>query len=118
MAQNPNIAPVHCLEVTIAEFHQRRRHLVESVRFLLEAAEAADSPDSNITYERLSTFVRSEFISGLPVQGGETFGLKIFKAVESLDDEIMKADVSRKNAGSNTTVPSGQGMLFPKITVC
>lgn len=108
MGENPNIAPVHCLEVTIAEFHQRRRHLVDCVRFLLEAAEAADSPDSNVTYERLATFVRSELISGLPTHGRETFGLRIFKAVESLDDDIMKADASRKNAGSNTTAPSGQ----------
>jgi nuclear pore complex protein Nup205 len=111
MAQNPNIDPVHCLEVTIAEFHQRRRHLVECVRFLLEAAEAANSPDSNATYERLSGFVHSEFISGLPTQGGETFGLRIFKAVESLDDDIAKADAARKNAGSNTTAPTGQGMI-------
>ena len=112
MAGNPNITPVHCLEVAIAEFHQRRRHLVECIRFLLEVAEAADSPASNITYERLSSFVRSELISGLPAHGGETFGLRIFKAVESLDDDITKADVSRKNAGSNSTVPSGQGMLL------
>lgn len=111
MAENPNIAPVHCLEVTIAEFHQRRRHLVESIRFLLEAAEAADAPDSNITYERLFTFVRSELISGLPAHGGETFGLRIFKTVESLDDDIIKADVARKSAGSNTTAPSGQGVF-------
>lgn len=108
MAGNPNIAPVHCLEVTIAEFHQRRRHLVECLRFLLEAAEAATSPDSNITYGRLSAFVRSELISGS--SGGESLGQRIFNVVESMEEDIGKADAARKNAGSNTTAPSGQGV--------
>ena len=34
---------------------------------------------------------------------------KVFKEIEQLDDLIGKADAARKNAGSNTVVPSGQG---------
>jgi len=110
MARNPNVASVHCLELTIAQFHQNRRHLVDCLHFLFQAAEAADS-DS--TCQRLASFVHSDLVLGLPLQGVDSFGLRIFKAVENLDDEIVKADTARKNASSNTVVPSGQGMSTP-----
>lgn len=109
MSNNPNIGPVQCMELTVATFHQRRRHLVDSLRFLLEAAEASELPDASMVYRRLGTFVTVDLLPG-PRSGGEpTMARKVFNEIEQLDVLIGKADAARKNAGSNTVVPSGQG---------
>ena len=107
MAFNPNVAPVHCLELAVAQFHQNRRHLVDCLHFLFQATEAEDSGP---TYQRIASFVHSDLVLGLPLQGADSFGMRVFKAVENLDDDIVKADTARKNASSNTVVRSGQGM--------
>jgi nuclear pore complex protein Nup205 len=110
MSENPNIGPVQCMELTVATFHQRRRDLVDSLRFLLEATEASELPDAPTVYQRLGTFVKAELLFG-PRSGASepTMARKVFKEIEQLDDLIGKADAARKNAGSNTVVPSGQG---------
>jgi nuclear pore complex protein Nup205 len=41
--------------------------------------------------------------------GPVTLASKLFQEVEQLDAEIAKADTARKNAGSNTMIPTGQG---------
>jgi nuclear pore complex protein Nup205 len=110
MAQNPNINPVICLELTVAKFHERRRHLVDCLRFLLEAGEAAEGPDMPSTYTRIARFVESELLPGSRALTGEvTLASKMLKEVELLDTDIAKADAARKNAGSNTVIPTGQG---------
>ncbi|KAH9477078.1 Nuclear pore complex protein Nup205 [Psilocybe cubensis] len=107
-SQNPNIGAVNCMELTIANYHQRRRELVDSLRFLLEATEAAELPDAPVTYKRIASYVRDL----LPGQKSGTtqvsMGMKIFKEIELLDGIIEKADLARKNAGSNTVAPNGQ----------
>ncbi|KAJ7584802.1 hypothetical protein C8J56DRAFT_135287 [Mycena floridula] len=42
MSQNHNSDPVNCLESTVAEFHLRWRHMVESMRYLLNAAQMVE----------------------------------------------------------------------------
>ena len=110
MSDNPNIGPVQCMELTAATFHQRRRDLVDCLRFLLEATEVSELPDAPIVYRRLGTFVKAELLLG-PRSGVSepTMARKVFKEIEQLDVLIGKADAARKNAGSNTVVPSGQG---------
>jgi nuclear pore complex protein Nup205 len=110
MSENTNIGPVQCMELTVATFHQERRDLVDSLRFLFEATEASELPDASIVYQRLGTFVKAELLLG-PRSGVSepTMARKVFKAIEQLDALIGKADAARKNAGSNTVVPSGQG---------
>ena len=110
MSNNPNIGPVQYMELTVATFHQQRRDLVDSLRFLLEATEASELPDASIIYRRLGTFVKGELLLGSRSGVSEsTMTRKVFKEVEQLDVLIGKADAARKNAGSNTVVPSGQG---------
>ncbi|KAF8970600.1 nucleoporin Nup186/Nup192/Nup205 [Flammula alnicola] len=110
MAENPNVGPVNYVELTVANYHQRRRHLVDSLRFLLEATEAADLPDASPNYKRLAQFVRMELLPGTRTAAGElTLAQKVFKEIEQLDIMIGKADTARKSAGSNTVAPSGQG---------
>ncbi|KAG6374018.1 hypothetical protein JVT61DRAFT_4654 [Boletus reticuloceps] len=53
MAVNPNMGPVNSIEATVAEFHQRRRHLVDCLRYLFEAAALAQLPDAPRLYLRL-----------------------------------------------------------------
>ncbi|KDR74068.1 hypothetical protein GALMADRAFT_250802 [Galerina marginata CBS 339.88] len=109
-SENPNIGAVSAMELTMANFHQRRRHLVDSLRFLLEATEAAELPDAPPTYKRIAKFVREEILSRTRTAAGETsLANKIFKEIEQLDVGIAKAEAARKNAGSNTVAPTGQG---------
>ena len=110
MSENPNIGPVQCMELTVSAFHQQRRDLVDSLRFLLEATEASELPETSIVYRRLGTFVKADLLLG-PRSGVSepTMARKVFKEIEQLDILIGKADAARKNAGSNTVVPSGQG---------
>ena len=101
MVENPNINPVICLEVTVDKFHERRRQVVDCLRFLLEATEAAEEPDMPPTYTRIANFVKSELLPGSRELTGEmTLASKLFKEVEQLETEIAKADAARKNAGS------------------
>jgi len=110
MLDNPNIGSLRCMEMTVAEFHQRRRHLVDSLRFLLEATEAATLTDASQNYRRIATFVLSELLPGTKSSAGTvTLASKLFKEIEQLDVVIGKADAARKNAGSNTVAPTGQG---------
>jgi nuclear pore complex protein Nup205 len=57
-------------------------------------------------YTRIAKFVKSELLLGTR---DATLASKLFKEVEQLDVEIAKADAARKNAGSNTVIPTGQG---------
>ena len=109
MSDNPNIGPVQCMELTAATFHQRRRDLVDCLRFLLEATEASELPDAPIVYRRLGTFVKAELLGPRSGVSEPTMARKVFNEIEQLDVLIGKADAARKNAGSNTVVPSGQG---------
>lgn len=110
MVENPNIEPVSCMEVTISRFHVLRRHTVDCLRYLLEAAEAAEAPGASPIYARIEVFARNELIPGVTVGGGEmNLAHRMLKEVEHLGDVIAKADAGRRNAGSNTSAPSGQG---------
>lgn len=110
MAENPNINSMISLELTVAKFHEQRRCLVDCLRFLLEATEAAKAPEIPSIYTRIAKFVESELLPGTRDLSGEvTLASKLFKEVELLDGEISKAEVARKNAGSNTVIPTGQG---------
>jgi nuclear pore complex protein Nup205 len=109
MSENPNISHIDCFEVTIAEFHQRRRDLGECLQYLVEAAEAAEAPDASPTLSRVADFVHGELLTPSTTHGGETLALRIFKETETLDDILGKADSARRGASSYTTLPSGQG---------
>ncbi|KAF9556462.1 hypothetical protein CPC08DRAFT_641486 [Agrocybe pediades] len=108
--ENPNVGPVSCMELTVATYHQRRRDLVDSLRFLLDATGAAKSGDAPDNYERIARFVKAELLPGRQSGAAKMPLAKIvFKEIEQLDVVIGKADVARKNAGSNTAPPTGQG---------
>jgi nuclear pore complex protein Nup205 len=110
MSENPNIGLVSVMELTVAEFHQRRRHLADSLRFLLEAAESAEGSNAPQMYSRIDNFIRSELIPGGPGSGGDTsLASKIFKEVENIGNVMARADAARRNARTNSVAPSAQG---------
>ena len=82
---------------------------MECLQFLLEVTEAFELPDAPIVYQCLGTFVKAELLPG-PLSGVSepTMTCNVFKEIEQLDILIGKADAARKNAGSNTVVPSRQ----------
>ena len=107
MAQNPNIDSVTTMEATVVEFHKRRRHLVDCLRFLFEAAESAQLPDAPRLYVRLETFLRQELVPTVKVDGkGGSLAYRIFKEIESLGNVVFEASAARQSATSNTVPPS------------
>ncbi|KAH7924355.1 hypothetical protein BV22DRAFT_1035258 [Leucogyrophana mollusca] len=110
MTENPNIGPVNSIEAAVVEFHQRRRHLVDCLRYILEAAEVAETPDAPRLYARLDAFVRSELVPGTRVSGGEVpLAHRIMSQTENLGLAIVRAQGAKQGAPSNTTAPSSQG---------
>lgn len=111
MTENPNLLPVSCIEVTVAQFHQRRRHLVDSLRYLLETADTAERTETSASLQRLQQFVRFELVDVHSMKDGGPLATKIFKEMERIDVQLTRALTVRRNAISNTTTPSVQGMF-------
>ncbi|KAK0478734.1 nucleoporin Nup186/Nup192/Nup205 [Armillaria novae-zelandiae] len=108
VTENPNVGPVDSIELAISEYHQRRRHLVDSLRYIYEAT-IAEAPDATLVYSQIHRFVREE-LQGLGSQGVEnSLSLKIVKEFGALDTALSKTDAARKSARSNTVAPSAQG---------
>lgn len=108
MTENPNIGPVACIEATVVEFHQRRRHLVDCLRYIFEAAEMAELPDAPRLYKRLDAFSRQDLIPPTKGPGGEaSLALRIFKELENLGNTVARAQQAKQCAVSNTVAPSG-----------
>lgn len=107
MSDNPNIGPVNLIEATIVEFHQRRRHLVDCLRYLFEAAGLAQLPDPPRLYLRLEAFARQELVPATKLAGPDaSLAFRIFKEIESLGAAVAQAQIARQNAQTNTVPPS------------
>ncbi|KAJ7830504.1 nucleoporin Nup186/Nup192/Nup205 [Mycena olivaceomarginata] len=102
-AENPNIQPVDSIELTIAEFHQRRRHLADCLGYVFEAAEAADASDKSSIFYRIRQFVDKDLIPG-----DITLAHRIVREIQSLGNLVAKADAARKGARTSTVAPSAQ----------
>jgi nuclear pore complex protein Nup205 len=109
-AENPNIQPVDSIELTIAEFHQRRRHLADCLGYVFEAAEAADASDKSSIFYRIRQFVDKDLIPG-----DITLAHRIVREIQSLGNLVAKADAARKGARTSTVAPSAQGTLAPQL---
>ncbi|KAK0437028.1 hypothetical protein EV421DRAFT_1829501 [Armillaria borealis] len=108
VGENPNVGPVDSIELAVSEYHQRRRHLADSLRYIYEAT-IAEAPDATLVYSQIHRFVREE-LQGLGSQGVEdSLSLKIIKEFGALDTALSKTDAARKSARSNTVAPSAQG---------
>jgi hypothetical protein len=116
MTENPNIGPVGCIEATVVEFHQRRRHLVDCLRYIFEAAELAESPDAPRLYKRLDAFARQDLVPPTKGPGEEvSLALRIFKELENLGNTVARAQQVKQCAASNTEAPSGECCLVVQL---
>lgn len=114
MVKNPNIGSTYCLEKSISDFHQHRRDLVDCLRYLFDAGEAAEVPNAPSTYKLITKFATSELLPGTNMPTGQvTLASKLCKEIELLEVEIGKADNARKNAGSNT---QGQSKCYQMLS--
>lgn len=112
MKENPNIDAVTSLELTVELFHLRRRHLVDSLRYLVDATEAVEFSSSNQTYVRLARYFLKELVPASPGPGGTiTLATRIWKQIEQLDTLIARADNARRGAATNSVAPTGSGEL-------
>lgn len=111
MSQNPNIGSVSCIEAVIVEFHQRRRQLVDCLRYIFEAAELAEATDVPSIFVRLDAFTRRQLTPAVhaPTGGDVTLALTIFREMENLGNDITKIQGMKQIAVSNTAAPSNQG---------
>jgi hypothetical protein len=109
MSAHPNSGLVNAIEATVVEFHQRRRHLVDCLRYLFEAAELAQLPDAPRLYLRLEAFVRQELVPA--AKSDASLASRIFKEIDALGAAVAQAQMARQNAQSNTVPPSGPGAL-------
>lgn len=108
MADNPNISPVNLIEAAIVEFHLRRRHLVDCLCYLFEAAALAQLSDPSRLHLRLEAFVRQELVPATKSVGADaSLAFRIFKEIQSLGTAVAHAQTARQNAQSNTVPPSG-----------
>lgn len=114
MSQNPNLSAIHYIESVIVEFHQRRRHLVDCLRYIFEAAELAESADAPRIFKRLDAFTKQQLIPAIrsPAGGEVTLAASVLKEIETLGAVIVKVQGMRQNAVSNTVAPSDQGILL------
>lgn len=100
-----NIGPLDSIKASVAEFHQRRRHLIDCLRYLLDAAVSALLPDPPRLYLRLEAFVRQELVPTQMSVGADAFlASPVFKQVESL--AVAQAQTARQGAQINTVPPS------------
>ncbi|KAJ7128145.1 nucleoporin Nup186/Nup192/Nup205 [Mycena crocata] len=106
-AENPNIQPVDCIELTIAEFHERRRHLADCLGYIFEAAEMPGEKTS--MFSRIAIFVEQDLIPAKPRHAGEvSLTHRIVKEIQGLGNAVAKADAARKGARTDTIAPSAQ----------
>jgi nuclear pore complex protein Nup205 len=88
MSQNPNVSTVDCIEAVIVEFHQRRRHLVDCLRYIFEAAELAEAAEVPRIFKLLDAFTRQKLIPAVhaPAGGDVSLAFTIFQEIENLGE--------------------------------
>ncbi|KAJ7482279.1 nucleoporin Nup186/Nup192/Nup205 [Mycena galericulata] len=112
-AENPNVTPVDCIELTMAEFHQRRRHLADCLGYIFEAAEVATESSGNSVFSRIERFAADDLIPpAVSHQGSEiTLAHRIVREIQNLGNAVARADAARKGARTDTVAPSAQGTV-------
>ncbi|CAL1713365.1 unnamed protein product [Somion occarium] len=104
----PNFSPERLVEQTLLNFHIRRRHIADCLRFLFEAAELSERPDAPPLFHRLNTFLRQNLLPP-PKPQEAPLATKLFKEIENLEVNMSKTLNARQNAGSDTVAPPNQG---------
>lgn len=110
LKENPGVDSVTSLELTVELFHLRRRHLVDTLRYLVDATKAADSNKDNKIHVRLARYFVTELIPASPGQDGNlTLVTRIWKQIEQLNALVARTDSAKRGAASNTVAPTGHG---------
>lgn len=114
LADNPTIGDVDTVEQAVLAYHKLRRDLAECLRFLFEAADAAEKGYAKPLLVRLKDFVKRQFLGS----GSQaSLAYRIFSEISTLNGIIATARVAVTNAVSNTTVPTTPGMFIRLCTL-
>ena len=95
-------------------YYKLRRELADCLRFVFEAADAAEEAYAMSLHIRLKDFAKRQLL-GAAAEG--TLAYRIFMEIISLNEVFAKARCAVTNAVSNTTVPTTQGALLPHCTL-
>lgn len=112
LADNPTIGEVDAIEQSVLAYHKLRRELADCLRFVFEAADAAEKGYAMSLHVRLKDFAKRQLL-GSGAEG--TLAYHILMEINSLNGVIANARMAVTNAVSNTTVPSTQGTCFSSL---
>lgn len=107
LSEHPTIDKVEAVEQAVLSYHQARRELADSIRFIFEAIEKAEAPDALPVHALLDDFVRRHLIKG---GGDDSIASRVFGELSGLEKTIANARVAVTNAISKTNIPGSQGM--------
>jgi nuclear pore complex protein Nup205 len=106
-AQNPNADSKQTLELSVAEYHSRRRMLVDCISFLTEVA-IANQVQSGI-HQHLKQWFQQEIINTTASYTSASWVSNLLQMMDALGGVIRQADNAQRGASSNTVAPTGQG---------
>ncbi|KAH8115108.1 nucleoporin Nup186/Nup192/Nup205 [Phellopilus nigrolimitatus] len=106
LTENPTINQIEAVEQAILAFHETRRELADCLRFVFEAADAAEKADALPVHARLNDFVKRQLV-GSTSEGSVAY--HIFAELNNSGAAIANARAAVTNAVSNTNVPGPQG---------
>ncbi|KAA1466852.1 hypothetical protein DENSPDRAFT_57546 [Dentipellis sp. KUC8613] len=113
LTENPNLNPKEVVEAVVLEHHRRRRDLVDCLRFLIEAAEYADSPLALPLHKKLGAFVETYFVPEMENDKG--LAARILSAVQGMEQVITQAQTAKQNAQSNTVIQGANVSLSQDV---
>ncbi|THH28187.1 hypothetical protein EUX98_g6010 [Antrodiella citrinella] len=107
MSSQPNLVGERCVELTIMEYHARRRLVVECLKYVFEAAIASQSPTAPPLFHRIEFFVREQLLA----RQGQAVALseKLLNEVDKVSQTLAKVNAERQSAGSATVAPTQAG---------
>ena len=109
LSDNPTISEIDTVEQAVLAYHKLRRELADCLRFVFEAADAAEKGYAMPLHIRLKDFAKRQLL-GTAAEG--TLAYRIFMEINSMNEVIARARCAVTNAVSNTAVPTIQGVLL------
>jgi nuclear pore complex protein Nup205 len=106
MLDNPNLSLLDCIESAILEFHNRRRYLVDCLRYLFEATTFAQSPEALPIHIQLESYARQKLIPP-PAAGEAHLSHKLLLQIQALSQPMARLHTAVQNAASDTQVIGG-----------
>lgn len=103
----PNATAVESVEAAVEELHRRRRHGIDALLLLLQAALASEEADAPPVYRRLDAYIRRDLLADHP--GQDSLALVVLAEIEATGQTLIKAQAAKTGAVSATSIPTTTG---------